>query len=111
MASHASIRASRFLRPNPAGWTLALMLLFAGTAGTAGAATYSVDNQNPSATDAGAGTQATPYVESVDGPSAMDLWALVSGNVWLASNVSADPEQAPAQDPASRFAWDSGQGF
>jgi len=108
MASHASIRASRFLRPNPAGWTLALMFLFAGTAG---AAIYSVDNQNPSAIDAGPGTQATPYLESADDSSAMDLWALVSGNVWLASNVSADPKQVPAPDPASSFEWDSGRGF
>jgi hypothetical protein len=97
------------------------MLLFAGTAG---AATYYVDNQNPSATDAGPGTQATPYIESADDPSAMDLWALVSGNVWLASNVTVDPKQvsvggaspassanAPAPIPTRSFEWDSGEGF
>ena len=77
-------------------------------AGTAGAATH-YGNQNPSPTDAGPDTQVTPCIESADDSSAMDLWALVSGNVWLASNV--DSEQAPASIPTSSLEWDSGQGF
>ena len=58
MAIGADVPASRWVRPSLAGLTLALLTILAGTAG---AATYYVDNQNPAATDVGPGTPGTPY--------------------------------------------------